>query len=90
MQFKYAHPVWPVGKEKDKNIHVGFRTVFDGGDAETVCLKLAGSTIYRVFLNGEFVQHGPARGPHGFYRVDELDLSGQMKDGENLLAIEVI
>ncbi len=90
MQFKCAHPVWPVGKEKEKNLHVGFRTVFAGSGAQTVCLKLAGSTIYRLFLNGEFVHHGPARGPHGFYRVDELDLTVRCTAGDNLLAIEVV
>jgi alpha-L-rhamnosidase len=90
MLFKCARPVWPVGKEKEKNRHVGFRSVFNGSGAQNVCLRLTGSTICRVFLNGEFIHHGPARGPHGFYRMDELDLSGQMKDGENLLAIEVV
>jgi alpha-L-rhamnosidase len=90
MQFKCARPVWPVGKEKEKNLHVGFRTVFAGSGAQNVCLKLAGSTIYRVFLNGEFVHHGPARGPHGYFRVDELDLTARCTAGENLLAIEVV
>lgn len=87
--FLNAKPVWPAGLEKEKNIHAGFRTVFDGTGAQTVWLKLTGATIYRVFLNGEFVQHGPARGPHGFYRVDELDLSKRTVAEDNLLAIEV-
>ncbi len=87
--FLEAKPVWFQGLEKEKNIHAGFRTVFPILGKERIALKLAGSTIYRVFLNGEFIQHGPARGPHGFYRVDELDLSSRVRDGENLLAIEV-
>ncbi len=88
--FLNAKPVWPAGLEKGKNIHVGFRAVFRAEAGSAVRLRLAGSTIYRVFLNGEFIHHGPARGPHGFYRVDELDLSGQMNTGDNLLAIEVV
>lgn len=87
--FSNAQPVWFQGLEKEKNIHAGFRAVFPRVGKATVTLKLAGSTIYRVFLNGEFIQHGPARGPHGFYRVDELDLSDRVQDGDNLLAIEV-
>jgi len=87
--FSEAKPVWVQGLEKEKNIHAGFRAVFPILGKETVSLSLAGSTIYRVFLNGEFIQHGPARGPHGFCRVDELDLSERMQDGDNLLAIEV-
>lgn len=88
--FLEAKPVWFQGLEKEKNIHAGFRAVFPILGKETVVLKLAGSTIYRVFLNGEFIQHGPARGPHGHYRVDELDLSDRLIDGDNLLAVEVV
>lgn len=87
--FKDAKPVWPAGLDKEKNIHTGFRAVFFGSGAVQIGLRLTGSTIYRVFLNGEFIHHGPARGPRGYFRVDELDLSGRVKDGENLLAIEV-
>ncbi len=86
--FEEAKPVWFQGLEQEKNMHAGFRTVFPRfGKTE---LKLAGSTLYRVFLNGEFIQYGPARGPHGFYRVDELDLTDRLAEGDNLLAVEVV
>lgn len=88
--FKKAEAVWPAGLEKEKNIHIGFRSVFSVKEDGRVVVRLTGSTIYRVFLNGEFVQHGPARGPHGYFRVDELDLTGRVRDGDNLLAIEVV
>jgi len=60
--FLNAKPVWPAGLEKEKNIHVGFRAVFRAEVGSAVRLRLTGSTIYRV-LNGEFIHHGPARGP---------------------------
>jgi len=50
---------------------------------------VAAASIYRAWLNGEFLGCGPARGPHGYYRVDEWDLSGKLKPGKNLVAIEV-
>jgi alpha-L-rhamnosidase len=81
----------PVGEwQKEKNIHAGFRAVFKMVGNAPVGLRVTGSTLYRVFLNGGFVQHGPARGPHGFYRVDELDLTDRVVEGDNLLAIEVV
>lgn len=89
MTFVRARPVWLQGLEKEKNIHGGFRAVFQCLEKPSAVLRLTGATIYRVFLNGEFIQHGPARGPHGFCRVDELDLSSRARPGENLLAIEV-
>ncbi|MBI9016411.1 MAG: hypothetical protein JEZ07_04020 [Phycisphaerae bacterium] len=87
--FKSAQPVWPSGREKEMNLFVGFRAIFNKPDASETHLLIAGSSNYRVFLNGRFLAHGPARGPHGFYRVDHLLLpSGQLQDS-NLIAIEV-
>jgi alpha-L-rhamnosidase len=45
--------------------------------------------LYRVFLNGHFLAHGPARGPHGFFRMDEWDLTDKLQSGVNVVAFEV-
>src|SRR5689334_9592502 len=83
--FQSARPVWPAGREKEKNLFVGFRVVFQAPAAGApVMLRMAGSSLYRVTLNGGFVGHGPARGPHGFYRMDEWDLGKLVRPGENL------
>ena len=87
--FTMARPLWLSGLEQEKNIHAGFRAEFSAAKTETAVLRLTGATIFRVFLNSEFIHHGPARGPHGFYRVDVLDLSNRLREGGNLLAIEV-
>ncbi len=87
--FTAGKPIWPAGREKEKNLFVGARVVFQapaGGDAT---LRITASSLYRFFLNGEFLGHGPARGPHGFFRVDEWDLTGRCRQGSNILAIEV-
>ena len=52
-------------------------------------LRIAASSLYRICLNGKFIGHGPARGPHGYYRVDEWPLGRKQLLDENLLAIEV-
>jgi alpha-L-rhamnosidase len=85
--FVKAKPVWPEGREKEKNLFVGFHAAFEAPGREPVVLRMTGSTLYRITLNGEFVGHGPARGPHGFYRQDEWPLA--VKPGVNHLAIEV-
>ena len=88
--FTSAHPVWVQGKSEDKNLFVGFRTVFDAPDnQEARSLRITGSSCYRIWLNGHFVGHGPARAAHGFYRVDEWPLDHRTRDGANLLAVEV-
>jgi len=87
--FVSAKPIWPEGREKEKNLFVGFCAAFVAPINERVMLRATGSTLYRVWLNGQFLGHGPARGPHGFYRVDEIDLTERLRPGTNLVAFEV-
>lgn len=87
-EFVSAKPIWPEGREREKNLFVGFRASFAPA-GQRISLRATGSSLYRVFLNGEFLGHGPARGPHGFYRVDEWDLAGRLRPGTNLVAFEV-
>ena len=84
--FKNALPVWAKDLKKEMNITMGFYTLVEG--CENATLRLATSGFYRVFVNGEFVNYGPARCAHGYYRVDELSLP--LKKGENHLAVEVV
>ncbi|MFH1742759.1 MAG: hypothetical protein ABIH23_27450 [bacterium] len=87
--FRSAKPVWPKGRQKEKNLFVGFRTVFQAPKGKRVTFRVTASTLYRFFLNGEFRGHGPARGPHGYFRVDEWDLTEYLQPGKNLIAVEV-
>ncbi|MCX6916535.1 MAG: hypothetical protein NT167_26405, partial [Verrucomicrobia bacterium] len=87
--FVSGKPIWPKGRETEKNLLVGFHASFKAPAQEKVLLRATGATIYRVFLNGHFLGHGPARGPHGFYRVDEWDLTSKLQPGVNVVAFEV-
>jgi alpha-L-rhamnosidase len=87
--FVAAQPVWPEGREKEMNLFVGFRATVDGKAAERAVVRLTGATVYRLFVNGAFLGYGPARGPHGYDRVDEWPLKGVCKPGPNVIAIEV-
>jgi alpha-L-rhamnosidase len=87
--FQKATPIWPKGRETEKNLTAAFRATFDAPAGKRVLLRATGSTLYRIYLNGEFLGHGPARGPHGWYRMDEMDLTAKLKPGANLVAFEV-
>ena len=87
--FKSAKPIWPMGRDKEMNLFVGFRAEFEKPKAGDAVLQIAGSSIYRIFLNGEFLGHGPARGPHGFYRVDRWILPAERLKASNIIAVEV-
>lgn len=85
--FKAARPVWPKDRAEKMNDLVRFQVQFDVSGCEKATLRLTGSTLYRVFLNGAFLAYGPARGPKGIFRVDEIILP--VEKGTNLLQIEV-
>ncbi len=89
VSFQSAQPVWPEGRETEMNLLVGFRTHFEAENGDRIVVRLAASTVYRMFLDSQFVGYGPARGPHGFYRVDEWDLSNKITTGGHILAVEV-
>jgi alpha-L-rhamnosidase len=86
--FLAGKPAWPAGREKEKNLTAGFRAEFKVPNSGKVVLRLTASSLYRFYLNGNFQGYGPARGPHGYYRVDEWDLSGSLEPGVNVLAVE--
>ncbi len=89
MTFIKAKPVWIAGREKEKNLFVGFRAVFTAGQDEPMLLRLTGASSYRVWLNGNFLVNGPARAGHGYFRLDEIPLQPTLSHGENILAIEI-
>lgn len=85
--FNGAKPVWLSGMELDKNITMGLRASFRGDGQSSAILMITASASYRVFLNDELIRFGPAKGPHGYFRVDEWELT---ISEQNILAIEVV
>ena len=73
VRFEKALPVWLLGREKEMNLWISLRAVASG--AKKTVLRLTGSSAYDIRVNGTFIAFGPARCAHGFYRVDEIDLT---------------
>lgn len=87
--FIAAKPIWPASRSLEKNLQVGFRAVIDAPEGGSTHLRLTASTLYRASVNGKHVGYGPARGPHGWYRLDDWNISKALKPGTNVVAIEV-
>ncbi len=77
-EFVKAIPVWLLGRETEMNLWISLRVVASG--AKKTVLRLTGSCAYDIRVNGEFAAFGPARCAHGFYRVDEIDLSDHIAE----------
>ena len=89
VEFLKAKPVWADKLENEWNISIGLRCIIKKPEHGNVILKIAGASIYRVFLNGEFVGYGPSRAPHGYFRIDVRDITDMLNLPENMIAIEV-
>ena len=87
--FQAAKPVWPAGREVERNLLVAFRATFDRPTKPAAILRVTGATLYRAYVNGRFVGHGPARAGHGFFRVDEWNIAPLLKTGPNEVVLEV-
>ena len=85
--FQRALPVWRTGMECKKNDQLAFLCKI-AGNAKTK-LALSASTMYQAFLNGALLAEGPARAGHGHHRVDELDLTPHLHEGDNILVVYV-
>ena len=86
--FSKAVPVWPAGRSLEMNVTVRFTAEIEGGKNTLLCMT--GASLYRMFINGKLVAHGPARGPKYFHRVDEMSLTDLLQPGRNVLVFEVV
>ncbi len=87
VQFDAAEPIWTTAEKGEVNSSVAFTTHFEWDGRAPLKLRLAGCSIFKVFVNGEFAAYGPARGPHGWFRMDEWNLSRVARKGDNRLSI---
>ena len=88
--FLSARPIWPAGRATEMNRFVGFRAIVPPTASRPVTLRVTASSVYRAYVDGVFVGHGPARGPHGRFRVDEWALDDYLGADEALVAIEAV
>lgn len=86
-EFIKAVPVWQKGMDKVMHHNLVFRTVVEG--CGSTVINISASNMYQMFVNGKMVAEGPARAGHNYYRVDEIDISEYLSDGDNIVAIIV-
>ena len=89
VEFRSGKPIWPKDREKEMNLFVGFRAVFEAPAGKHVYLRMTGCTFYQVYVNGKFHGWGPGRAPLNYARVDLWDITDLLMEGKNLVSVEV-
>ena len=67
--------IWAKGLKEEKNITLAFS--LDLGAKEGFTMKLAAASLYRVYVDGEFVAFGPQRAAKGYARVENFSAEGK-------------
>jgi len=88
--FRKANPIWAKDRETEMNIHLGFKTILDNPRGESVVIKLSAVTMYRLYINNNFISFGPARAAQGYNRVDVIDITKYCIEKRNIIAVEVV
>ncbi len=57
--------------------------------AKAATLSLVAKDIYNLYINGRFVQYGPARAAKGYVRVEKIALDGYLTEEENRICVYV-
>ena len=86
--FQQAKPVFPKGKELEKNLLATFRA--ETGSLRHATLHITAVSFYQVYVNGAFVGFGPARTAKGYARVDILPLNDFDAGEKNEIVIAVV
>ncbi len=53
-------------------------------------IKISADTRYKLYVNSQFVEYGPARGDQRIWFVDNVDIAPWLHVGENVVAVEVL
>lgn len=83
--FVSALPVWRRDVDGLPNDNLQFEGNFCLGGSQRAVLRIASAYPFKIELNRSFVGYGPARGPEGFFRVDEWPLDAH--PGTNMIFI---
>ena len=71
--------------ELDRRIH--FRREFElTAVPEKVMVHVTADARYTLYVNGQWVGHGPARGIQSQWPYDEIDIAPFLKSGKNVIA----
>lgn len=85
--FTVAKPIYLKNLNKENNVTSFFAANFDC-DGENAILTIAGSSAYRVTINGDFACFGPSKAIKGYAKFDTIDISKYVSFGLNQIVIE--
>lgn len=82
--------IWAEGAGEETDV-VLFRRAFDVPAGGRLMLRVSADSRYRLYVNGEWVSFGPAKGDRYTHYYDVVEVTGPvLRPGRNVVAAEVI
>lgn len=83
-----AHWIW-VDEELEADVIFARRVFSLEKLPQKTILRITASSLYQLYINGEYICRGPARSAPHHQSYDILDISQLLKVGDNLIAVRV-
>ena len=83
--------IWTKSKNEGPFQFVRFKKEIElDGAIEDAIFFIGGDTFYRLWINGNFVMHGPARSSEGMAIIDPVPVTSQLQRGTNIIEVEAM
>jgi alpha-L-rhamnosidase len=87
VQFTTASWIWHPAREKMDNFYLYARRSFSLEGAPSLArILVTASSLYKLYVNGEYVGRGPNPSDPSRYYYDVHDVTGLLRAGENVIA----
>ena len=81
--------VWAGFAVPKRNAFVSFRRAFSAREGQRLSLSISADSRYWLWINGKMMGQGPVRSWVDHWKADVYDLSGELRDGRNVIAVLV-
>ncbi|MCX6985999.1 MAG: hypothetical protein NT118_14805, partial [Lentisphaerae bacterium] len=87
--FAGAKWIWPINHEVNYlDNRIQARKEFSLDHVPSKCeIRITADSFYILYVNGQYVTRGPARGFHGSWPFDRVDIAPFLAKGKNVLAV---
>ncbi len=90
MRMNEPRYIWSDQHGKGRNLHGMFRCSFEvSGSVKKAELDLFADSVYELYVNGRYVNFGPARFDPRAPEYDSYDLMPHLQEGRNVVAVLV-
>jgi len=80
--------IWPKSKQAS-TMSLFRKKVVVKQAVNKALIHITASSVYKLYVNGRYVNRGPARSAPHHQSFDSIDISSFMKQGENIIAVQV-